>query len=223
MPPQRSERLGSTDAHLGKHTPPLAQPQGHVVALCKTTLKTLKGPAQSCCCGCCCGYVCDQNTQPPLRFSFTRLGTSSPPPSFLQVLSQRPLLPRASGAQAVETKVSIFQCPLCAMQNTPHELPGLQGVVNNHAHVRQSLSRIFLTALQTLPCPCNFPLALVRQNCPPKINQQGHSTLFNLIHSLLLKKSGKELGVVKHTFNPHPREAEAGWGSLSSRTAWSTE
>lgn len=45
VPPQRSESLGSTDAHLGKHTPPFAQPQGHVVALCKTTLKTLKDSA----------------------------------------------------------------------------------------------------------------------------------------------------------------------------------
>lgn len=106
VPPQRSESLGSTDAHLGKHTPPLAQPQGHVVALCKTTLKTLKGPAHR---GVAVAMaVTSKNIQPPSRFSFTRLGTASPPPSFLQVLSQRPLLPRASAAQAMEAKVSIF-------------------------------------------------------------------------------------------------------------------
>lgn len=127
-----------------------------MVALCKTTLKTLKGPAHRVAAVAVAGAmaVTSKNTQPPSWFSFTRLGTSSPPPSFLQVLSQRPLLPRASGAQAVETKVSIFQCPLCAMQNTSHELTGLQGVANNHAHIRQ-INSLFpeSSTLPSRPCP----------------------------------------------------------------------
>lgn len=132
VPPQRSESLGSTEAHLGKHTPPFAQPQGHVVALCKTTLKTLKDSAHRVVAVAM--AVTSNNIQPPSKFSFTRLGTASPPPSFL---SQRPLLPRVSGAQAVEAKVSVyFLVSMCVMQNTPHELTGLQGVANNHAHVR---------------------------------------------------------------------------------------
>lgn len=190
VPPQRSESLGSTDAHLGKHTPPFAQTQGHVVALCKTTLKTLKDSAHRvvAVAVAVAMAVTSNNIQPPSKFSFTRLGTASPPPSFLQVLSQRPLLPRVSGAQAVEAKVSVyFLVSLCVMQNTPHELTGLQGVANNHAHVRHinSLFPESSSLLSRLPCPCNFPLALVGQNCPLKINPQGHSTLFNLIHSLL--------------------------------------